>query len=145
MADYMPWTSTAIRLQSKFAAAWTADELRRRRRRRQEFLDAGEDDAADSIGVDFDAIVEDQTLCVSDNGATANVHHIAAFLQELVRLGYVQDPVAFSWADTCSKSRADAFTGGAVVVTARKLYWFVVPDLVEQKLAALQRRRQRRA
>lgn len=104
----------------------------------QELIDASDDDAADTIGIDFDSVVEDGCLYMTDNGATGNVEHVAEFLQALMKVGYVKDPVAVQWADSCSRPRTNSFTGGAVVVTPRKLYWFIVPDLVEKKLAALE-------
>ena len=143
MADYYTHFSVAVRLRGKRAAAWASDELFRRRRRRQELIDASDDDAADAIGIDFDSNVENGCLYITDNGATGNVEHVAEFLQALMKGGYVKDPVVVQWADSCSRPRPDAFTGGAVVVTSGKLYWFIVPDLVEKKLAALERGRTR--
>jgi hypothetical protein len=145
VADYYTHFSVAVRLQGKFAAAWTGDELRRRRRKRQELIDAGDDDAADVVGIDFDALVEDGVLYVTDDGATGNLEDVAAFLQRLIKLGYVQDPVTVMWSESCSRPRPDSFGGGAVVVTKRKQHWFIVRDLVDKKIAALMRRRQRQA
>lgn len=141
MADYYTHFSVAVRLPGKRATAWALGELLRRRRRRQELIDASDDDGADAISIDFDSTVENGCLYITDNGATGNVEHVAEFLQALMKVGYVKDPVAVQWADSCSRPRPNSFTGGAVVVTPRKLYWFIVPDLVEKKLAALERGR----
>lgn len=143
MADYYTHFSIAVSLIGDVAQAWTIDTLRSRRRTRDKLRNAGNDDAADEVPIDFEYIVEDGKLSLSDNGMSGNVEHVAQFLQELVTLGHVAEPVAFQWADTCSRPRVDAFTGGGVVVTKRKLYWFVVPDLIEKQIEALNRRRAR--
>ena len=141
MADYFTHFSVAVRLHGKLAAAWVTDELRRRRKKRHELRDAGDDDAADEVGIDFEWIVEDGCFYAYDYGATGSVEHVARFLQELIQLGYVQDPIGIQWCESCSRPRPDSFTGGGVVVTGRKLYWFVVPELVEKKIDSLGRRR----
>lgn len=141
MADYYRYFSVAVRLHGKLAGAWVTEMLRERRRTWQQLVDAGEDDAADAIGIDFDWRVEDDHLVITDDGASGNVEHVAALLRELMRLGYVQEPVAIHWADTCSRPRADAFTGGAALVTRRRTHWFILPELVEKKAQSLERRR----
>ena len=110
MADYYRYFSVAVRLQGRLAGAWITDTLRSRRKTWQQLSDAGEDDAADAVGIDFDWQVQDDHFVVTDDGATGNIEHVAALLCELMRLGYVQEPVAIHWADTCSSSRPDAFT-----------------------------------
>lgn len=144
MADYYTHFSIAIPLRGVDTPSKVADILRKRRDERELLFDAGQDDAAYDIEVDFESVIEDGSLYLTDNGMSGNVEHVARFLQELVRLGYVQEPVAFQWADTCSRPRADAFTGGGVVVTKRKLHWFVVPDLIADKLEAIARRQRAR-
>jgi hypothetical protein len=124
MADYYTHFSVGVQLIGKAAEEWITEALRSRRQKRDELSDAGDDDAADEVPIDFEYTVEDAKLYLSDNGMSGNVEHVAHFLQELVTLGYVQEPVAVQWADTCSRSRVDAFTGGGVVVTKRKLYSF---------------------
>jgi hypothetical protein len=143
VADYFTHFAFAVRLQGKLAAAWVTDELRRRERERHEHLDAGDDDAAEAVGCEFEWNVDDGCLYISDDGASGNVQHVARFVQELIKLGYVLGPVAVQWADTCSKSRADAFTGGGVVITKTRMRWFVVPLLIEKQIDAIRRRQQR--
>lgn len=140
-ADYYRHFSVAVRLHGKLAPAWVSDTLRSRRKKRLELTDAGDDDAADEIAIDFEWIVEDGCLYLSDDGASGNVEHVAALLRELIRLGYVEEPVAVQFADSCSRPRPDSFSGGALIVTKRKTYAILVPDLVEKKIDALERRR----
>ena len=145
MADYYRHFSVAVRLQGKLAAAWVSDTLRDRRKKRLELTDAGDDDAADEIPIDFEWMIEDGCLYLSDDGASGNVEHVAEFLRELMNLGYVQDPVAVQWADSCSRPRPDSFSGGAVIVTKTKTHWLVLPEIVEKKMDALEKRRRARA
>lgn len=144
MADYYRYFSVAVRLHGKLACAWVIEMLRERRRTWQQLVDAREDDAAEAVGVDFDWQIEDDHLVITDDGASGNVEHVAALLRELMRLGYVQEPVAIHWADTCSRPRPGAFTGGAALVTRRRTHWFSLPELVEKKALSLERRRMSR-
>ncbi len=145
MADHYRQFSVAVRLQGKLAAAWVMDTMRARRRQWQQLVDEGFQDAADEIGVDFDWAIDDEGyLCLADDCGSGNIEHAAEFLRELVKLGYVAEPVAIQWADTCSKLRPDSFTGGAVIVAGCGVQWIVVPDIVERKLRVIERRHTRR-
>lgn len=144
MADYYTHFSVAVRLHGKLAPGWAADALRTLKRQQQAQIDSGDDEAADDVPIDFEFIIENGCAYFSDDGATGNVEHVARFLQQAMALGYVQEPVAIQWAETCSRPRPDSFTGGGVVVTRRKLHWFVVPNLLEHKIEQLERRRRRR-
>lgn len=141
MADYYRHFSVAVRLHGKLATAWVTEMLRSRQKTWQQLVDAGEDDAADVVGVDFDWQIEDDQLVMTDDGASGSVEHVAATIRELMRLGYVQEPVAIHWADTCSRPRPDAFSGGAALVTRRKTHWFIPFELIEKKAKSLERRR----
>jgi hypothetical protein len=100
--------------------------------------EAGDSDAAAALGVDFEWALDDGQLYLMDNGESGNV---AAFIEELICLGYAQEPVAIHWADSCSRPRPDTFTGGAALVTRRRTYWFILPELVEKKADSIARRR----
>lgn len=140
-ADYYRHFSVGVRLLGKLAGPWVTELMASRRTTWQQLIDAGEDDAAEAVGVDFDWSIEDGSLYLTDNGESGNVEHVADLLRELIRLGYVQEPVAIHWADSCSRSRPDAFTGGAAIVTKKRTYWFLLPELVAKKLETLERRR----
>lgn len=60
-----------------------------------------------------------------------------------MKLGYVTEPIAIYWADTCSKPRPDEFAGGAAIVTKKRVQWIVLPELVEQRLRTIARHRVR--
>ena len=141
MANHYRQFAVAVRLRGKLAAAWITEMLRDRQKAWQQLVDAEQHDAADAIGIDFDWMIDDGQLHLTDNGEHGNVEHVDQLLRELIRIGYVQEPVAIHWADTCSRHRPGEFTGGAALVTKRRTYWFVLPELVEKKVAALERRR----
>ncbi len=141
MADNYRQFSVAVRLHGKLAAAWVTDTMCNRRRQWQHLLDEGYEEAADEVGIAFDwSIDPEDYLCITDDGGSGNVEHAAEFLRELMTLDYVQEPVAIYWADTCSKPRPDEFAGGAAIVTRRRVHWFVLPEIVERKLRAIERR-----
>jgi hypothetical protein len=132
MADHYRQFSIAVRIHGQLAAAWITETLRSRRRQRH------------VIGVDFDWALKEGYLHLTDHDERGNVEHVALFLRELVALGYVHEPVPIYWADTCSRHWPNAFMGGAAIVTRRRTYWFVLPELVERKLRAIEQRRRTR-
>jgi hypothetical protein len=142
VADHYRQFSVAVRLHGKLATAWVTDTLRARRRQWQQLVEADEHGAADEVGIDFDWSIDDEGyLCLTDDDGGGSVEHVVEFLRELMRVRYVHEPVAIQWADTCSKHRPDEFTGGAVVVTRRRVHWFVLPEIVERKLRAIEQRK----
>lgn len=48
---------------------------------------------------------------------------VADFVQDFFKKFRLQERKVFGWANTCSKPRADAFSGGSVLVTARGQLW----------------------
>ena len=48
---------------------------------------------------------------------------LAELLQDFLRKFRPDQPIAFSWADTCSKPRLDSFGGGAVFITKEDILW----------------------
>jgi hypothetical protein len=52
-----------------------------------------------------------------------------AFLKEHRPDGYI----AFEWANTCTKDRLDAFSGGACFVTAEKVEWNGTSNFIAEK------------
>lgn len=140
VANHYRQFSVAVRLHGRLAGAWVTDAMRTRRRERQLLAERGYV-AAEDIGIDFDwSIGDDGYLSITDDAGDGNVEHAAEFLQELIKLGYVVEPVAIYWADTCSKPRPDEFAGGAAIVTQRRIHWIVLPEIVERKLRAIERR-----
>lgn len=145
MADYYRHFCVAVRLHGKLAAAWVTDTMRARRRQWQQLVDEGYQEAADEIGIDFDWSIDDEGyLCVADDCGSGNVEHAAEFVRELMKLAYVLEPMAIQWAETCSRAMPDAFTGGAAIVTKQRVRWIVLPEIVERRLRAIERRSTRR-
>lgn len=140
MADHYRQFSVAVRLHGKLAAAWITDTMRTRRRHWQQLVEQGYEQAADDLGICFDWSIDgDDYLCITDDAGDGNVEHAAEFLRELMKLGYVTEPVAIYWADTCSKPRSDEFAGGAAIVTKKRVHWIVLPEIVERKLRSIER------
>ncbi len=115
--------SVAVAIHGKLAAEWMTEILRSRQRT-----------------LDFNWSIDDGVLHLTDRGDDGNVELVATFLRELVNLGYVVEPVAIYWADRGSRHGPDGFMGGAALVTKRRTYWFVLPEIVERNLQQLRRR-----
>lgn len=144
MADHYRQFSVAVRLHGKLAAAWVTDTMRTRRRHSQQLMEEGYNEAADDVGTGFDwSIDDDHYLYVTDDAGDGNVEHAAEFLREPMRLGYVTEPVAIYWADTCSSPRPEEFAVGAAIVTKKRVHWIVLPEIVERKLRTIERRTKR--
>ena len=63
---------------------------------------------------------EAQTLwLISDEAASVDL--VAELMQQFLRRFRPNDYLAFSWANTCSTSRPDAFGGGAAFITAAEV------------------------
>ena len=92
------------------------------------------------MGIDFDWSIDKDSLCIADDCGNGKVEDAAEFVRELMRLGYVLEPVAIQWADTCSKARPDAFTGGAAIATRRGVQWIHVPEIIEWRIRTIDRR-----
>ena len=67
-ADYYRHFSVGVRLRGKLAGPWVTELMASRRKTWHQLVDAGEDDAADAIGVDFAWAIEDGSLYLTDNG-----------------------------------------------------------------------------
>ena len=64
----------------------------------------------------------DSYVWFHSDGEEGEVDHVAAFVQEFFRKFQPDGIFCISWADTCSKPRIGEFSGGALVVTAEKIY-----------------------
>ena len=59
-------------------------------------------------------------LWVHGDEAT-NIDLLASCIQEMFKKFKLKDKIGFEWASSCSKPRLDAFGGGAVVVSAKRI------------------------
>lgn len=63
----------------------------------------------------------------SDSGG---VDAAAQFVQHLLERFSIAEPVSFEWANSCSKPCLDAYGGGAVVITAKRIKAMTTCDWV---------------
>ena len=68
---------------------------------------------------------------------TANLDHLDAFLISFLRKFRPDEIITYTYADTCSKPRVDAFGGGAVVITADGCHYMHTHQWLERKLYEL--------
>lgn len=133
--------SLAVRLHGKLAAAWATEMLRDRRRSMQRFADSHQREEAAALAIDFTWSIKDGHLHLSDQQGSGSVEHAASVLRELIGLGYVRDPIPIYWSEVRESPVPDAVMAGALLVTRRRTYRFVLPELVEKKARTLLRRR----
>jgi hypothetical protein len=71
------------------------------------------------------------------HSADGGVDAICAFIQHLLQKFDPQGHVAFEWSHDCSKPRADAYGGGAALVTAWEIKTMNTGDWLQQQVASL--------
>jgi len=67
--------------------------------------------------------------------------HVAETVQKFFKYFGLDWVWSFTWAVTCSKMRVDEFSGGAVVVTAKRCYFNEAGHWASRKRAEIDRRR----
>jgi hypothetical protein len=58
----------------------------------------------------------------------------AVVIHEYLRTFHPDQSRSFTWAETCSKSRDGAFTGGAAFITAKEISFFSLADWIDEKV-----------
>lgn len=71
----------------------------------------------------FGMEIQDNSLWINSE-ESGDVDQVAGLLHEFIRLFRPDDHVIFEWSWTCSKLRADGFSGGACYVSATETAWF---------------------
>jgi hypothetical protein len=61
---------------------------------------------------------------IKDDGDSGDVDKAVDCLRLFLAAHRPNDSLFVSWANTCDKHRADAFSGGAAAVTAKRVAWF---------------------
>lgn len=81
---------------------------------------------------DFELLEEEGSAWFhSDDGEPS---HVAAEVQKYLQVRGQETSVEFYWANTCSKPRPDGFSGGACLITAFEIFWFIPYQQVQNKL-----------
>ena len=90
------------------------------------------DESADDLPDSIKEVIEDwqfDTQADQSSGGlglwlhteSGGIDAVCAFIQHLLRKFNLQGCVTFEWSNDCSKPRADAFGGGAAIVTATEI------------------------
>jgi hypothetical protein len=136
MAEYYCLFSVDVKLRKgkQPAARELMDEGMRVRRE----MDAAGEDTWDH-GFDFDYTWDDAghlTIYSEEHGCA---DHAVSFIETLVRNKIAIAPVAFYWANTCSKPRWGEFDGGGALITREKTYWYIPRVLIDNKWAQIKK------
>ena len=146
MADYFTKLSIAVDLPEP-AARWAialADRLDRLAEDDElpSSGDAALDRAASEIaagepmGTGCDWLYDQGRLWVSTD-ESAEPASITAVLQRTLQRFELPEAITLQWSWDCSKPRADAFGGGAAIVTAGAIETFSTAEWLDQQLARL--------
>lgn len=81
-------------------------------------------------------LVPSTGVWVRSSGDTGNVEAAVGFIQSYLKELGIEKAVYMSWANTCSKLRANEFSGGGVVITSDALYWSVSEDAIHNAAKA---------
>ena len=74
---------------------------------------------------------------IRDYGEYIDIDYTAKLIQVWLKHFDINEPVAFEWADTCSRSRPDEFGGGAVIVTQDRIHIMSTGQWINEHLTAL--------
>lgn len=135
MADYFTHFSAVLEGLTKQEASWVDQEYRKR-------ITAG--DLDESMG-DFDLELEDddkggRRAWIHSPDGCENIDHVADFIQQFLKEFRPKEAWSMEWSNDCSKPRLDAFGGGALVVTAKKIHWMSTSDWVSKTMEKLKKR-----
>lgn len=90
-----------------------------------------------TISMEPESTEQEGTPCLwIHSDESGSVDGAAIFVQMLMRIFGLKDPVGFEWANTCSKLRVDSFGGGAIWVTAQEIDSCSSGDWLFEKRAA---------
>lgn len=81
-------------------------------------------------GTDVDSFIDVDTRYDGDDGGfyidgseSPNINGLIGLLEMYLEKFEIDQPITMSWATTCSKSRVDAFGGGAAVIRRTGTKW----------------------
>jgi hypothetical protein len=138
MADYFTNFSLILRLPDKAAQDY-AVELAAKAAEAHEYGDTPTDFLPALL-----PLIEDwqfETAPTTDgkkygvwlSSSRGGVDAACGFVQHLLQKFQMQEPVAFEWSNDCTKTRLDAYGGGAVVITAGRIKTMTTRDWVEKQ------------
>lgn len=132
MADNFLQFSTQISNLNKKERAWCEGHLALFGDEAPQEGDPGYGEFTELIGIynleeetetlGFDWEFEDGGLWIYAE-MNCNLDHVAAFMHMFLKKFRPNDALSFTWATTCSRLRIGEFGGGAVFVTAKKIWW----------------------
>jgi hypothetical protein len=78
------------------------------------------------------------------HSSSGGVDAVCAFIQHLLHRFDAAGHVTFEWSHDCSKPRADAYGGGAALITARKIKTFNTAEWLHRQVTRLAAKKPRR-
>ena len=129
MANNYLLFSEVLTLKNKKEEKWAREELTR--------LSEAEDGNGCPV-IDFQWNIEDGGIWFYTEEA-GEPNTVGTFVQSFLKKFYPEDVWKLTWAATCSKPRIGEFSGGAMVVTAKKIYFMEASDWAYRKTKELDR------
>ena len=126
MADYFTNFSLIVSLPSVEAQAYAlqlADQARQIQQGDEQPANFPEDlkRVVEDWCFEADADTHDDKPSLWLHSSNGGIDAVCAFIQHLLQKFDPQGRVEFEWANDCSKPRTDAYGGGAVIITAKKI------------------------
>jgi hypothetical protein len=123
--------SEVLEIKNKKEFNWAKEELIRLR---------GERDGDDCPMIDFQWQVEGKEegiwFYADESG---DPHKVCLFVQSFLKKFHPKDVFRLTWAATCSRPLVGQFSGGAMVVTAKKIYVMEAGEWAHRKIKELER------
>lgn len=101
-------------------------------------------DAVEDWQFDTDASDSSNGWGLWIHSGDGGVDAVCAFIQHLLERFDPEGHVSLEWSNDCSQPRVDAFGGGAVLITARKIKSISTGEWLQKRLAIIQARKPQR-
>lgn len=138
MADYFTHFSFTLERVTAEEAAWALAEVAKAE---------NPEDPEEIEPLGFDLIDEPRPggrllwIRSGDGGeGSGNPANAAYFVQQFLKRWRPEEAASFNWCNSCSKPRLDAYSGGAFIITARKIRALYTSVWADRQLAALQKK-----
>lgn len=132
MADYYTHFSFEIPKLHKAEKEWVEAEIKKREQ---------EEDQDGFSRFDAEWAFEDGGLWIHDGSGQANLDYAVLLVQDFIKQFRPTAIFAFEWSNNCSRPRLDAYGGGAVVITARKVHWMNTSTWMRNRIEKIEKSR----
>lgn len=106
--------------------------------------EVGKDSTGEYWEPQLTCTIEEHGVWIRSDDGTGDVDQAADLTQRILEVARMRDPIVIGYANTCSKLRLDAFSGGAIVVYPKKMVYFDGLSLAEKEIDRYEKRKEKK-